>query len=133
CDNALLTGFATNKKSITAEIISEVTESLDLLRPMIASTITDDPQALMVESLPPMPVLRESDAGNWIADAKPQRRRRSRRQDREPADGRQGTLLQSEKSKAEVSQFSPQFKLLPPIENQAENHEADIQENVKAS
>src|SRR5262245_5890425 len=33
CDNALLTGFATNKKSITAEIISEVTESLDLLRP----------------------------------------------------------------------------------------------------
>lgn len=61
CDNALLNGFAGNARTIKAELISEVAESLDLLQPMIE----DDPQQVMSGSLPPMPVMREEAEFNW--------------------------------------------------------------------
>src|SRR5262249_37390857 len=129
CDNALLTGFATNKKMITAEIISEVTASLDLLQPMIA----DEPQAIMVDSLPPMPVMRESEEESWIADARPHRRRHHRKRNQPRSGRRQGTLLQPEKMGSEPSQFNSQFKVLTPIVDETDDHEDDIGENVKAS
>jgi type II secretory pathway predicted ATPase ExeA len=55
CDNALLTGFAMDARPITAEIIAEVAQSLDLLQPMIE----DDPRQVMEASLPPLPIMRE--------------------------------------------------------------------------
>jgi general secretion pathway protein A len=55
CDNALLTGYAANAKTITAGIIAEVAESLDLLEPMIE----DDPREVMKASLPPLPVMND--------------------------------------------------------------------------
>jgi general secretion pathway protein A len=55
CDNALLTGYAANAKTITAGIIAEVAESLDLLEPMIE----DDPREVMRASLPPLPVMND--------------------------------------------------------------------------
>src|SRR5262245_17698125 len=55
CDNALLTGYAMNSKTITPAIVSEIAEALDLLRPMIE----DDPRAVMESSLPPLPVMGE--------------------------------------------------------------------------
>lgn len=68
CDNALLNGFAAESKTIKAEIISEVAESLDLLQPMIE----DDPQQVMSDSLPPMPVMREEAEFNWQSESEPQ-------------------------------------------------------------
>jgi general secretion pathway protein A len=74
CDNALLTGFATNAKLISSQIIAEVAESLDLLQPMIE----DDPREVMAGSLPAMPIMREDIEESWIEEAKPRRRRRDR-------------------------------------------------------
>ena len=56
CDNALLTGYATNTRTVTAEIISEVVDSLDLLQPMIEG----DPHQVMANSLPPLPIMCEN-------------------------------------------------------------------------
>ena len=79
CDNALLNGFATNARTINAETIAEVAESLDLLQPMIE----DDPRQVMTGALPPMPVMRpsleeesgwHSDPAELDADSRPRRR-----------------------------------------------------------
>jgi general secretion pathway protein A len=61
CDNALLTGFAMNAPQITARIVSEVVEALDLLQPMIE----DDSQQAMQTGLPPVPILREDIPERW--------------------------------------------------------------------
>jgi general secretion pathway protein A len=74
CDNALLTGFATNAKLISSQIIAEVAESLDLLQPMIE----DDPREVMAGSLPAMPIMREEVEETWLEEAKPRRRNRAR-------------------------------------------------------
>jgi general secretion pathway protein A len=74
CDNALLTGFATNTRVITSQIIAEVAESLDLLQPMIE----DDPRAVMEGKLPAMPIMREEIEESWLEEAKPRRRKRDR-------------------------------------------------------
>lgn len=66
CDNALLSGYAANARTINAEIISEVAESLDLLQPMIE----DDPVQVMSGALPPMPVMREEVVMNWQPEPK---------------------------------------------------------------
>ncbi|HQR35027.1 MAG TPA: AAA family ATPase, partial [Blastocatellia bacterium] len=55
CDNALLNGYAANARTISAEIISEVAESLDLLQPMIEA----DPRETLISDLPPMPIMRD--------------------------------------------------------------------------
>ena len=55
CDNALLTGYAMNARKITPEIVAEVAEALDLLRPMIE----DDPRKVMAASPSPLPVIIE--------------------------------------------------------------------------
>src|SRR5262245_33671748 len=61
CDNALLTAFAMNTRLITAELIAEVADSLDLLHPMIE----DNPHDVMVKSLPPLPVMREENETDY--------------------------------------------------------------------
>lgn len=92
CDNALLSGYAANARTISAEIISEVAESLDLLQPMIEA----DPRETLISDLPPMPImrdmLRDEVAMNWqpepempefddprLSVQKPSRRRSRRR------------------------------------------------------
>jgi general secretion pathway protein A len=77
CDNALLTGFALNARTITSQIIAEVAESLDLLQPMIE----DDPRAVMEGKLPAMPIMREEIEESWLEEAKPRRRKRERGSD----------------------------------------------------
>ncbi len=66
CDNALLSGYAANARTINAGIISEVAESLDLLQPMIE----DDPVHVMSGALPPMPVMRDEVVMNWQPEPK---------------------------------------------------------------
>jgi general secretion pathway protein A len=61
CDNALLSAYAMNTRIITAEIIAEVAESLDLLQPMIE----DNSRDVMIESLPPLPVMREESEADY--------------------------------------------------------------------
>jgi hypothetical protein len=93
CDNALLNGYAANTRTINAEIISEVAESLDLLQPMIE----DDPLQVMSGVLPPMPVMRNEVVMNWqpepempefddprLSVQKPARRRSQRRKGPNP-------------------------------------------------
>ncbi len=65
CDNALLTGYAMNAKTITPEIISEVAEALDLLRPMIE----DDPRAVMEAPLQALPVINQPVEENWNGES----------------------------------------------------------------
>jgi general secretion pathway protein A len=65
CDNALLTGFAMNAKTITPAIISEIAETLDLLRPMIEV----DPRVVMESSLPALPVMSELTEENPLTRA----------------------------------------------------------------
>jgi hypothetical protein len=65
CDNALLNGYAANARTIGADIISEVAESLDLLQPMIE----DDPLDVMTGALPPMPVMRNEVVMNWLPES----------------------------------------------------------------
>ncbi|MGH9842222.1 MAG: ExeA family protein [Blastocatellia bacterium] len=122
CDNALLTGYASNRRQITAEVISDVAESLDLLQPMIAP----DPQSVMANELPPMPVMREEDEAGWIADSRSQRRRQNRKR------GRMGGAL----SPVDRLQIEPApFKVLSPpstMDRAAEDHHEDVEENLKA-
>jgi hypothetical protein len=79
CDNALLTGYAMNARTITPEIVAEVAEALDLLHPMIE----DDPRQVMESSLPALPVISEQAEADWTngasdgAIADPAGRRRS--------------------------------------------------------
>ena len=92
CDNALLTGYATNAKTITPAIVSEITEALDLLSPMIE----DDPRVVMESSPPALPVMSEQAEENPLArspdppsaEAPPPRRRSNagarRRKSRHP-------------------------------------------------
>ncbi|MCI0663723.1 MAG: AAA family ATPase [Acidobacteria bacterium] len=61
CDNALLTAFAMNTQLITAEVIAEVAESLDLLQPMIE----DNPRDVMAQSMPPLPVMHEESEADY--------------------------------------------------------------------
>jgi general secretion pathway protein A len=119
CDNALLNGFATNTKTITADIISEVVESLDLLQPMIA----DDPQTIMEDSLPPMPVMREKEEESWISNAKLGRRRQNRK--------RSGKSPEQSPNCSETALFNPQLKLLSPADSRTDDPE-HIEENAKA-
>jgi general secretion pathway protein A len=69
CDNALLTGFAMSTQQITPEIVAEVVESLDLLKPMIE----EDPDQALVGGLPAMPILREGIEENWNSYGQPER------------------------------------------------------------
>lgn len=65
CDNALLNGYAASARTIGADIISEVAESLDLLQPMIE----DDPLDVMTGALPPIPVMRNEVVMNWLPES----------------------------------------------------------------
>lgn len=60
CDNALLTGFAMNAKTITPAIVAEIAGALDLLIPMIE----DDPRVVMESSPPALPVMSEQPEEN---------------------------------------------------------------------
>jgi general secretion pathway protein A len=64
CDNALLTGYAMNRRTVDAEIIAEVATSLDLLQPMVEA----DAREVMSMSLPPMPVIRQEIEDNIAAE-----------------------------------------------------------------
>ncbi len=81
CDNALLTGFATGARRITAEIVAETAETLDLLQ------IADDPRSVMAGALPPLPVMRERDETEWIESAAAETREGRRRSGRRSARG----------------------------------------------
>ncbi|MFN7949219.1 MAG: AAA family ATPase [Blastocatellia bacterium] len=69
CDNALLTGFAMSAQQITPEIVAEVVESLDLLKPMIE----EDPEQSLLGGLPAMPILREGVEDAWNSYGQPER------------------------------------------------------------
>lgn len=119
CDNALLTGYAMNSRTITAEIISEVAESLDLLRPMIE----DDPRVVMESSLPPLPVISEQAGDDWAGESPsvslveaPRPRRNSRRRNSQRGGRHQG--------QNEVAQFK--------IVSSQENDEDEAEESIKA-
>jgi general secretion pathway protein A len=126
CDNALLNGFAGNRRQIGTEIVSEVAQSLDLLQPAIAP----DVQTAMAQSLPPLPVLQsgslEAGKGNWIAEAKAQRRR--------PARKRGGELRPVERMSAEPVPFKVISPVEPPLtdDGQAGDRDDGIEEHLKA-
>lgn len=118
CDNALLNGFAAEAKTIKAEIISEVAESLDLLQPMIE----DDPQQVMSGSLPPIPVMREEAEFIWqpeddlpefddprLSAQKPARRRSHGNQRRRGS--RRDEIRQRESGVQRTAESSP-FKVI---------------------
>jgi general secretion pathway protein A len=65
CDNALLTGFALNAKSVTHAIVAEVALSLDLMQPMIQ----DDPHQVMTASLPALPIMNQENESDWASEA----------------------------------------------------------------
>ncbi|MGE0127188.1 MAG: ExeA family protein [Blastocatellales bacterium] len=117
CDNALLTGYAMNSRMINAEIVAEVAESLDLLRPMIE----DDPRVVMESSLPALPVINEQAEENWagaspsvsITEA-PRQRRNSRRRNAQRGGGRQ--------DQNEVTQF----KVISSLKNDGDEAEENI-------
>ncbi len=67
CDNGLLTGFAMSAQQITPEIVAEVVEALDLLKPMIE----EDPEQALLGGLPAMPILREDLGDNWNRYSEP--------------------------------------------------------------
>jgi hypothetical protein len=119
CDNALLTGYAMNSRTITAEIISEVAESLDLLRPMIE----EDPRVVMESSLPPLPVINEQAEEDRTAGSQsvtlveaPRSRRNSRRRNTQRGGRNQ--------RQNEVAQFK--------IVSSQENDEGEAEESIKA-
>jgi hypothetical protein len=119
CDNALLTGYAMNSRTITAEIISEVAESLDLLRPMIE----EDARVVMESSLPPLPVISERAVEDWAGDSQsvtlveaPRPRRNSRRRNAQRGGRNQ--------RRSEVAQFK--------IISSQENGESEAEESIKA-
>lgn len=124
CDNVLLNGYATNTRTIGADMIAEVAESLDLLQPMIEA----DPRDVMTGALPPMPITREEET-NWQPespefdkpravdarlDSKPPRRRSHKDQRREQ--------LQRPNEPAQFKViFSP-----PPQASQSDDFEEDL-------
>lgn len=125
CDNALLTGFALNAKPIDAAIISEVAESLDLLRPMIE----DDPREVMAGALPPLPVMTDSAETDWGSGQEPLEqsareyrppRRRSQVQQR-----RKGSLREEASRQGEATPFKV-------ITNQEDRPEDDLENDAKA-
>jgi len=122
CDNALLTGYAINAKTITAEIVAEVAESLDLLQPMIE----DDPREVMAASLPPLPVVNKQVEENWIEEATRQRRRspgQSRRRSQPRAQRRRDlSLVKQEQNE------TAQLKLIAPVGKKDD----EIKKNIKA-
>ncbi len=69
CDNALLTGFAMSAQQITPEIVTEVVESLDLLKPMIE----EDPEESLLGGLPALPILRDGIEESWNSYGQPER------------------------------------------------------------
>jgi general secretion pathway protein A len=121
CDNALLTGYAINAKTITAEIVAEVVESLDLLQPMIE----DDPREVMAASLPPLPVVNEQVEENWIEEATRQRRSpgQSRRRS-QPRGQRRRDLSLVNQEQTETAQL----KLISPVGKKDD----EIKKNIKA-
>src|SRR5262249_35113176 len=122
CDNALLTGYAMNARTIAPGTIAEVAEALDLLRPMIE----DDPRKVMESSLPPLPVISEQAEESWAGDSPsvsiaeaPRARRRSTgnpRRRNAPRDPRQ--------DQNEVAQFK--------VISSSESGEDEVEENIKA-
>ena len=122
CDNALLTGYAINAKTITAEIVAEVAESLDLMQPMIE----DDPREVMAASLPPLPVVNEQVEENWIEEATRQGRRsngQSRRRSQPRAQRRRDLSLVNQEQNE-----TAQLKLISPVGKKDD----EIKKNVKA-
>lgn len=67
CDNALLTGFAMSAQQIIPEIVTEVVEALDLLKPMIE----EDPEQALMGGLPAMPILRDGLDDSWNRYSEP--------------------------------------------------------------
>jgi general secretion pathway protein A len=122
CDNALLSGFATGARRITAEIIAETAETLDLLQPMIA----DDPRNVMASTLPPLPVMRESDESEWMESAEADSGARLPREGRRRSGRRSGRDAAPRKP-AELKVVSP---LGEPRED--EDRDADREETMKA-
>jgi general secretion pathway protein A len=128
CDNALLTGYAMNARTITSEIVAEVVDALDLLRPMIE----DDPRKVMESSLPPLPVLSAEAEQNWgeappgtpLAEAPPPRRRPNGaprpRDARRAAQRKDLSLLRPE------PEDIPQFKVIPAQDEGEDAIENDI-------
>lgn len=131
CDNALLTGFAMDARPITAEIISEVADSLDLLQP----TIHDEPNLVMADSLPPLPIMREATEESWkvetgltnptVAPYEPQRRR-SHNHRRNHA--RQEMNRQKDAHFQQGQGESSQFKVITPKEEKGED---GFENNIK--
>jgi general secretion pathway protein A len=135
CDNALLTGFALNAKRITAGIVSDVAESLDLLQPMIQ----DDPQQVMVKSLPPMPIMRQQAEEDWRTEAgsggqnfmeyKPARRRSHDHHRRRVPSGEESS--QEREGLFQQNQAEPsQFKIVS-SQDQEEKNKDDIEDHIK--
>jgi general secretion pathway protein A len=133
CDNALLTGFALNTKPISVGIVSEVAESLDLLQPMIEV----DPQQVMAESLPPLPIMgrqAEEDwksetgaAGQSFVEFQPPRKRshgHHRRRDRSRDETKQQKDGLFHQGQVEPSQFKI-------ISSQEEENKDDFEDNFK--
>ncbi len=134
CDNALLNGYAVGARTITAEIIAEVAEALDLLQPMVE----DDPREVMSGSMPPLPVMREQEEESWPgglpgempggvageATRQPRRTQRdSRRKGSQRADRRKDlSLLRPESGDA------AQFKVISSLKN----NENEDEEKIKA-
>jgi hypothetical protein len=122
CDNALLTGYAINAKTITAEIVAEVAESLDLLRPMIE----DDPRQVMAASPAPLPVMNEQVEGDWIEETARQRRRspsQPRRRSQPRAQRHRDLSLVDQKQNE-----TAQLKLISPVGKKDD----EIEDSVKA-
>ena len=124
CDNALLSGYATNARQITADIIAETAETLDLLQPMIAPMVAEDPRQAMTASLPALPVMREAEEPGWVAGAADSRDDRTSRGDRRRA-GRRGRPERDARNPVEPAAF----KIVAPRE---EGEPEGIEENIKA-
>ncbi|MGH9936821.1 MAG: ExeA family protein [Blastocatellia bacterium] len=126
CDNALLTGYAMNARSVTPEIVAEVAEALDLLRPMIE----DDPRVVMEASLPPLPVMSEQVEENWagdsprvsIVEAPPPRRRSNAKPRRRNAQRRDLSLLRQDQNE------TAQLKVV----SASDSGEEEIEDEIKA-
>ena len=127
CDNALLTGYATGARRITAEIILDVADSLDLLQPAIGPMDEEAAREAMAGAPSPMPVMRQPDEEAWIADAKRQRRRQQRdpqnrlREEPRPAELRQLELA-PELQQKRLAEVSP-FKVVASLESEVEGRE----------
>ncbi len=130
CDNALLTGYAMNARIITPEIVAEVAEALDLLRPMIE----DDPREVMEASLPPLPVIIEQAEENLtagppsvsIAEA-PRPRARSKASPRRRNTRRDDTEKELSSPRKGQNE-TPQFKII----SRPDSGEEEIEDGIRA-